>query len=385
MRTRLTRADIYELLEDPSDDRRVQLARGVGERALAPALEPGERKLAYEILRLMAADVAEAVRLALVETVKADPNLPNDLAMTLAKVVDAVAVPLVEASPVFSEHDLIELVRGARRSLQMAVARRAEVSEPVSAAIVDFGDGGVVAALARNTGARFDPHVLERMINNVANDNRDVADALGTRNDLPFEYAERLIHLVTEDLAESIVMRYGAGHQAAGNKTAARQAVDAAVRRAGERAMVDALAKAGGRKDVHALVDRLYAEDRLTGSLLLRAALTGEMVLFEAGLAKRAGVEVTKAWVLIHDEGELGLPALLERARLPRNYLPALRAAIAAYHELEASESAGDRQAFRTRMIERVLTLCDTIQSSDAEYLLAKLDQLSVEAATEAA
>ena len=84
--------------------------------------------------------------------------------------------------------------------------------------------------------------------------------------------------------------------------------------------------------------------------------------------------------MLIHDEGPLGLRAMIDRAALPEALYPAFRAAVDVIHENEFDGGAHDRERFRRRMIERILThVADPsseIGVENAEYLLAKLSQI---------
>jgi uncharacterized protein (DUF2336 family) len=77
---------------------------------------------------------------------------------------------------------------------------------------------------------------------------------------------------------------------------------------------------------------------------------------------------------MIHDAGPLGLQAIFDRAGLHRKLLPAFRAAVKVYHELQLDGEANDRARFRMRMIERVLTQFQAIPKDDLDYLLEKLD-----------
>jgi hypothetical protein len=59
---------------------------------------------------------------------------------------------------------------------------------------------------------------------------------------------------------------------------------------------------------------------------------------------------------------------------------PAFRAGLDVYHQLEREGLSGDRERMRQRMIERVLTLFQSIPSDDLDYLLEKLDACSATA-----
>ena len=56
----------------------------------------------------------------------------------------------------------------------------------------------------------------------------------------------------------------------------------------------------------------------------------------------------------------------------------AFRLAVDIYHKTEMDGAPGDKERFRQRMVERVLTQFQAIPRADLEYLLDKLDALDV-------
>jgi uncharacterized protein (DUF2336 family) len=83
---------------------------------------------------------------------------------------------------------------------------------------------------------------------------------------------------------------------------------------------------------------------------------------------------------MVHDAGELGLAAIYERAGLPARLLPAFRAAVDTFHSMEFDGGPGDLTRFHRRMLERFLSQPCPMSHDDLDYLLDKIDQLSVEA-----
>lgn len=79
---------------------------------------------------------------------------------------------------------------------------------------------------------------------------------------------------------------------------------------------------------------------------------------------------------MIHDAGTLGLKTIFERAGLPSGMFTAFRLAIDIYHKTDMDGGPRDKDRFRHRMVERVLTQFQAIPRADLEYLLEKLDAL---------
>src|SRR5262249_57505923 len=79
-------------------------------------------------------------------------------------------------------------------------------------------------------------------------------------------------------------------------------------------------------------------------------------------------------WLVMKDRGPLGLKAAFDRAGLPPRLFPSFRAAIEVYHSIDREGGSRDRIVFRKRMLERTLTLFQSIPKDDLDYLLEKLD-----------
>ena len=122
--SKLSQNDIQDLLQNPSDNVRADVAKKVAQEIESTALTDEERELANSILRTMVKDAAELVRKSLSESLRYADDVPRDVAIALAKDIDSVAVPILESSPVFTDGDLIEIVNSGRGSKQIAIAGR---------------------------------------------------------------------------------------------------------------------------------------------------------------------------------------------------------------------------------------------------------------------
>src|SRR5690348_7974806 len=110
MRSSLTQEDIRRLVRGTSPEDRADITHRICRRIDRYELSAEEKESAQQILEMLATDAAELVRRALAVTLRNSPKLPRDIALRLAKDVDAVAVPVLKNSPVLTEEDLVELV-----------------------------------------------------------------------------------------------------------------------------------------------------------------------------------------------------------------------------------------------------------------------------------
>jgi uncharacterized protein (DUF2336 family) len=373
-RTALTDEDIRTLVKGATPDERALAARKLCHNMDRAPLSDDDRVLAADILRVMAADAAELVRKAISETLQASDVVPRDVAVRLARDVEAVSLPILAFSPAFTDADLAEIVRLGGPVRQVAIAKRPTLSQTVTDSLAEYGGERAVTAACANPGADFSDSGLKRVIDRFEASERVLA-AVAYRSALPLAVTERLVTLVGGQVREHLV-----AHHAISPQAALEIATGAA-----ERATVDLVDQAGRTADVKAFVIHLHVERRLTPSLLLRALAHGHMTFFEHGVAELAGVPHHRTWLMIHDAGPLGLRAIYERAALPARLFPAFRAAVDTFHTMEFDGGPKDQERFQERMLQRFLTQPEAASREDVDYLLDRMGRIAAEASQAAA
>lgn len=360
----LTQKDVNRLLQDPSSENRATMAGKVALQ-FEQELTPAERKIAEDIIGVMARDAVVMVRQALAENLRHVPDVPHDVAMRLARDVESVALPLLESSSVFSDADLIDILKGGSEQKQTAIAQRSDVSDTVSDVIVSTAGEKTVAALMSNEGARLTEGALNKAVDRFKESEAVKAPMVG-RSKLPVTVAERLVSLVSDKLRDMLVQKH---------ELPASIASDL-IMQSRERATVNLFGDAS-ENDVEKLVQQLFQNGRLTPSLILRAACMGDVAFFEWAMAKLAGVAITNARMLLHDAGPLGFKSIYEKSGMPRQLLSAFRIAVDVARDNRLDGEEGDRERYRRRMIERILTQYEDLSMEDLDYLLGKLGDLA--------
>ncbi len=367
MRSKLTDADIRTLVKGVSDEDRAQAAHKICRCIDETEITPDERAYAEEIVRVMAQDAAILVRRALAVALKNSPKLPRAVAAKLAKDVDSVALPVILNSPVLSDADLVEIICASPPTKQFAVASRERLSPTVTGAIAEFSPAHVVERALANDNAEFDTHGLEAAIERFSGVS-NVTAAMVRRSALPVSVTEKLVALVSGEVFDHLV-----NHHALPPQLAIELAIGAR-----ERATMDVIEQAALQRDLGPFVGKLCQHGRLTPSLIMRALCMGQVGFVEHALAELAGVPHQRIWLMVHDSGPLGLKAAFDRAGLPPKLFTPFRAAIDVYHQIEREGGAEDGLRFRARMLERCLTLFQSVPKEDLDYLLDKLDAVGV-------
>lgn len=362
----LSAQDVGRLLSDPSAEVRAETAAKVAGEFSVGGLSTSEREIAQEIFRVMAKDIEVLVRETLSQSLKEVPDVSSDVARILAEDEnDSVALPILEFSKALSEDDLVEIIGVCKPNRHVAVARRENVSEKVSEAIVEKGNEDAVVALVSNQTAQIGEQTYDKVIDKFGDSER-IQEPMVKREKLPLTIAERLVATVSDSLKEYLVTHHELSPEVASDLLLESR----------ERAVVRLLQDDDNAPDVTELVHQMDMNGRLTASIILRALCTGDLNFFEAAIAHKAHVELNNARVLIHDDGDLGMKALYEKASLPKRLYPAFRSAIdiAKISEAERSDKGPD---WRSRLImERVLTQFEGVvdlDSDDVDYLLGRL------------
>ena len=248
---------------------------------------------------------------------------------------------------------------------QVAIAKRPQLSETVTGAIVEHGVEKAVQTACANDNARFSERMLARAIDRFET-SETVLAAMAYRRTLPMAISERLIDMVGDQVRDHLLNNHPLSPQVA---------LEIAMG-AKERATLDLVDQAGKAGDVKGFAAHLNERGRLNASLLLRALAHGHMAFFEHGVAELAGVPHHRTWLMIHDAGPLGLRAIYDRAGLPARLFAAFRAGVDTYHAMEFDGGARDQERFQERMLQRFLTQPVTPMKEDVDYLLEKMDQI---------
>jgi uncharacterized protein (DUF2336 family) len=167
--------------------------------------------------------------------------------------------------------------------------------------------------------------------------------------DLPAATRAALVAKLSDTLAQFVVARNWLSADRAGRVAS----------EARDRSTMHIAARSRG-DDMGGLVAHLRLTGQLTAGLILRALLSGNLELFDAALAELSGLPKGRVSALLHDRSGASLHALLKRAGLPESTFAAFHVALEACHEGGFAGTVGEAVRLRRRMVERVLTHCET-------------------------
>ena len=358
----LSHASVARLRRDPSRSARTETAAGVAAVFARGGLSDQERRYAIEIIEHFAGDVERQVREALCEHVKHCPFLPTGIAMTLARDVESVALPIIRYSEVLTDDDLISIVRDGCTAKQVTVASRARVSPTVADALVDTRKKNVVGALLGNQGADIGEAAYVKVASEFAED-CDIHTLLIDRAALPASVSARLITCVSDVLRERLVERHGFPQVLA----------DEIVMHGRDRAVSEAVTPDTSHDEVERLLDALRATHGLSPTFLLRALSKGDLAFFESSLSAIARLPQDNVAQLIRDRGSRGFQSLYARAGLPPQLFAAFRTAMDVVLEVRAQRPHGWTDADTKRIVSGLVRSYDDVGPENIENVLGRL------------
>src|SRR3954467_15927045 len=351
--------------------------RAEGARALAGAwlisdLSEDDRAAAEGALLMLLDDPSPMVRQAMAEVFSRSHDAPAAIVQALSLDQNSIALPVLEHSPLLIDADLVDIVATGNGEMQCAIARRINLPPSVSAAIAEVGSAAAALELIENAYAELAPFSWDRIVERHGH-LAAIRESMLVLEGLPAATRLALVAKLSETLAQFVVARNWLSPDRAG-----RMANDAR-----ERSTVNIAARSRG-DDMSGLVQHLRATGQLTAGLILRALLSGNLELFDCALAALSALPQARVAALLHDRGGASLQALLIRAGLPESTFAAFRVALEVSHETGYVDTLGGAARPRRRMVERVLTHCETDRKA-AEPLLILLRRFATESAREEA
>jgi uncharacterized protein (DUF2336 family) len=364
--------DFLQWIRTAPASERAEATSALARAYLYSDLSPDDLGAAEGAMLMLLDDPSPLVRRSLADALAASPDAPPAIVLALAADQPQIAAPVYTLSPLFVDADLVDAVATGGAAIQVAVASRAAVPRSVAAAIAEVGTAESCLILVENFDADIAPFSMDRIVERFGH-LAAIRESLLARDDIPAATRQTLVIKLSETLAGFVTGRAWLDADHAHRVT----------REACEKATVT-IAADTPQTELGPLIRHLCASGQLTAGLILRALLSGNIVLFEEALAELADMPVARVSGLVHDRGTSGLRALFEKARLPTSTYPAFKEAIEAMREGYLLEPGGATRLKR-RMIERVLTRCEDEDLDELAPLLTLLRRFATEAAREEA
>ncbi|MGM4917380.1 DUF2336 domain-containing protein [Tardiphaga sp. 813_E8_N1_3] len=351
---------------------RAEATRSLARAWIFSDLSDDDRAAAEGALLMLLDDASPLVRQAMAQVFARAPLAPPAIVQALSVDQPCVSLPVLEHSPLLIDADLVDIVATGNSELQCAVARRINLPISICAAIAEVGSAAAALELIENPYAELAQFSWDRIVERHGH-LAAIREAMLALDNLPATTRLALVAKLSETLTRFVVARNWLSPDRAeriADEAMARSTVNIASRSRGD--------------EMRELVHHLREAGQLTVGLILRALLSGNLDLFDQALVELSGLSQSRVAALVYDGVGAGLNALLMRAGFPESTFPAFRAALAARDEIGFIGSVGGAVRLRRRMVERVLTVCETDEAA-SEPLLILLRRFATESAREEA
>lgn len=324
-----------KLARDRSQEVRAGLAGKV--QRLLPEMPQGQQDAArarvMQTLEVLAKDTVVQIRAVVAQTLKDVPDAPPDLVRQLARDAElSVASPILQFSPLLTDEDLLDIIRGEHAEGALsAVARRSNVAEAISDALVESDDSAAVASLLANKSAQIREETLDLIVDRAPT-RAEWHGPLVDRPSLTPKAALKIAAFVAEALSQRLQARPDLD-------PATRDAVTAEVRkRLAQAASGTASADADPRKRTLAdpvwatgksgaggegasetvgdKVKRLRREKKLDDAAVTAAAQAGEKLFVKLALAELATIRAEVIDKILTARSAKGIIAVCWKAKL---------------------------------------------------------------------
>lgn len=200
---------LIDLAGEPSSEKRRELLIQLTDVFLTASEPRSEREAALfdDIYAAVAADLETSVRVQLAHKIAASNAPLRKSARRLALDEIEIAQPIVQHSRALLDDDLLEIVRTKGGDHQKAVARRENLNEGVSAALVDAGSDHVLLCLLENSTATINRPTFEKVADR-ASANPSLHAPFAKNHNVPLDLLNSIYLKVADNLRRHILRRF---------------------------------------------------------------------------------------------------------------------------------------------------------------------------------
>lgn len=359
----LSQQDVDRLINEDAAETRISVMEKISSQYRHDEYSEQEARYAEQIFRVLAKDTELQVRKALAMQLKDTSHIPRDILMELIADHESVALPVIEHSVLLSDADLLQVIESSQNVDRInAVARRKEISQRVSHALVETQYPEVVSTLLDNKGANIHQQDYFTIMDRY-NQDQSMMHQMAERMALPMPVVEQLIYAVSEQIAEKLKTHYDIN-------------LDESPSSSREALTLQFITKESSHEELAQTVHLMALQGRLTHSIILSSLCQGRMAFFEHALAELANIPHANARKLIRDRGKLGFEALYDKTNLPESTFHAVKTLLHVVLEFQEEENFEPGSAhFANQVISRLVAISEQQDIENLSYIIALVRQ----------
>lgn len=339
----LSRNDVLKLISEKTSETKTEVVYKIKNGYDNGDFTTNEMQLANDILRTLAKDAETTVRKVIADNLKCSSELPHDIAVKLANDIEEISIPILEASLVLTDDDLVEIIKSSSDTAKhIAISKRSIVSGTVSESLVQTKNKEVVENLLSNQGATIYDQSFETIVTTFQDD-KEISDVLYQRQTVPAYIKEKLMAEASNNLKQYLISRYNIDNNS----------VSEIVNRSHEYATLRTLGLNPTPLEIENMVNHLYENNKLTINIVVTAICTNNIRFVESTFAKIANIPPSNARTLLKDINGLGFKSLYRKVNFPERLIDAVGILLNGAYELTGNDSLLDKE-FCNRLIEKV-------------------------------
>ena len=340
-------------------DARKELARQLA--AFLPSSKPGSKDRETVIAKLikLATDPVVEVRESLAGQLSQLSPLEADVVFTIIADDDFIALPFLASTPALDRWQMLAVLKIGDLVRQLQIASRPNLCPECIDYIIETTEWPVCASLLDNQAFEPVERDYRRLYARFAGE-PEIVERLLARQDIPLVIriveAKRTSNRIQEYLDSSALMSEDDG----GRLVAAAE----------ETATLRVLA-AANEAELDQVLPFLLNKRLLTPSLILRAAVVGEMRFIERALSQLSGIPLQRVQGLLYQRGSPSFRALFNRCGLPAGCFHLMRAAIAVECGIRESGEIVSSDTFGSWVVESIMAGFDGLTMDEKLKLLS--------------
>lgn len=338
--------DVVKLINDPSAESRHIITDRISSYYNKEIFNEEENKIAIDVLRLLSYDSEVSIRKLLSENLKNCDKIPHDIALVMANDIAEISMPILQFSNVLTDEDLIKITEQTEQITKLiAIAKRYEISLPLSDALINKKNEIVINVLIQNDGAEISENSLGEIVKKFS-ESKEILDSLIARGKLPIPIVEHILSLVSEELKNQLINEYKLDKNIA----------DKLISKSYEQEIVKKITMISeeDQEQLINLINTLYEDNKLNDALILRALCKGNIKFFEMALSRLTNINIKEIDNIICNEGADSFASLYKTAKLPKRNFEAVYAFVTIAIQ-EVHRGSITSKNFANRMMERII------------------------------
>ncbi len=346
---------LMDVMESGDIEARFILARQIAGLYADPDTPQIEREQVLPVVMKLAVDENFDVRQVLAEELSTVVDLPADVLFAVVADTEEISLPFIATTMCMQATHMHAILRVGDDVRQAAIARRPDITSDVAAYIIAHGKLGGCLAILDNRAIQFSVDDLRQLYARHGNA-AEMAERLLVMPTLPSDVRITQLRRTASRMRQLMAERCW---------LPANEALDLVTD--AEDATVLRILVEANEDEVPHTVTYLASKDLLTPSLMVRAAVQGELRTVEILFSHLTGFARSKVAGNLFGGKPSAFQSMFRKSGLPKTCYGIVRAACEVQAEARGDGIRMDGESFGRRLLEALMTRYESLTVMDRE------------------